>query len=282
MIQVEKFCAERYNTIYQQELSRINGKNKEAKSSEAQKTAIKKTFEDSLKKYPDTEPAQLWRAIYIAHLHRKSKISDLKVVKNVLSAENSWKKSSGHAFEEMITDVVNEALANTGIEIYLQRDISMMLKGEHISNSRQDVVEISSYLKKSTFDLFFTVNIDSKKFIFGCVQTKTSIRDRVTRDREPSIIAMNHNFWSIAIVLDGEFLAMPKFRDMVNGGGSGFEGNGWHGLYAFSVTSPTQRIYRLDTDLTILVGHAKIAVKFWKEKRQWMMPKWKPEEASNY
>lgn len=281
MDEVHKYCADLYNALFQEELSKSKKKNQSAESL-AQKTAIRQTLITALKKYPDLEPSRLFQAVHIAHLHRKSKISDPELVKAVLSAENSWKKSSGHAFEEMIACVVNQALVGTGIEIYLQRDVTLMLKKGIIANTTQDIKIITANLRTSTFDLFFTLDIDGKKFIFGCVQTKTSIRDRVTRDREPSITAMNNNFWSIAIALDGDFLGMQKFRDMVNGGGSGFEGNGWHGMYAFSVESPQGRIYKLDPNLTLLVGHTVISAKFWKEKRQWMKPEWSPERASEY
>jgi len=67
-------------------------------------------------------------------------------------------------------------------------------------------------------NLFTIVNMDDKWYCFGCVQSKTSIRDRVTRDREPSLQAMQSFFWSTAVVLDGDFLRLPKFVSMVNGG----------------------------------------------------------------
>jgi len=39
-----------------------------------------------------------------ALLFRKSGISDLDTINKVISADQSWKKSSGHAFEEMVKD----------------------------------------------------------------------------------------------------------------------------------------------------------------------------------
>ena len=54
-------------------------------------------------------------------------------------------------------------------------------------------------------NLFAITTYEDKKFCFGCVQCKTSIRDRVTRDREPSIHAMESYFWSVVFVLDGEY-----------------------------------------------------------------------------
>jgi len=45
------------------------------------------------------------------------------IAKNIIqdglvSADNSWKKSSGHAFEEMIVLHCNQALEKHGIKIY--------------------------------------------------------------------------------------------------------------------------------------------------------------------
>ena len=248
----------------------------------AQKTAIRQTLVDAMLEFPEVDPASLWGAIHSAHLHRKSGIAELHIVQAVTSAENSWKKSSGHAFEEMILGATAKVLEGSGVRLYLQRDVTTQLKLGEIANTNADILQIKTWLKNSAFDLFATIEIAGKNFIFGCVQSKTSIRDRVTRDREPSLFAMNHNFWSISIVLDGSFLAQKKFIDMVNGGGSGFEENGWHGVYVFSIANPAGRLYRLGPKLQILVEHAKTAAKFWHEKRQWMLPPWAPEIADNY
>jgi hypothetical protein len=248
----------------------------------AQKAAIHKTLVDAMLAFPQVDAVELWTAIHSAHLQRKSGIADITVVEAVTSAENSWKKSSGHAFEEMILSATTAALQGSGICLHLQRDVTTLLKRGEVANSKKDISQIEQWLKSSSFDLFATIESDAGKFIFGCVQTKTSIRDRVTRDREPSLSAMNRNFWSIAIVLDGAFLAQKKFIDMVNGSGSGFEENGWHGMYVFSIANPAGRIYRLTTGLSCLVEHAKIAARFWHEKRQWILPRWSPETADDY
>ena len=55
----------------------------------------------------------------------------------------------------------------------------------------------------------------------------------MTRDREPSMQAMQSFFWSTIIVLDGDFLKMPKFISMVNRGTTEHVENGWHGMYVF-------------------------------------------------
>ncbi len=134
---------------------------------------------------------------------------------------------------------------------------------------------ISSNMASSAFDLY-AVKDD---LLFGCIQAKTSIRDRVTRDREPSIAAMAHFFWSIVFVLDGDFLRLPKFMHMVKGESDMFPDNGWHGLYAFSLPDSVicDRIYRLDNELNIFKQHAEQAFAEWKDRRQWFTHKWAAE-----
>ena len=89
---------------------------------EAQKSAIRLAITKALKKFPNESVAELWSAIYRAHLFRKSGISDLGTINKVISADQSWKKSSGHAFEEMVKELASLALYGTGVEIVLQRD----------------------------------------------------------------------------------------------------------------------------------------------------------------
>ena len=83
--------------------------------------------------------------------------------------------------------------------------------------------------------MYALVNHNENKYCFGCIQSKTSIRDRVTRDREPSMGAMQSYFWSVAVTLDGDFFKLPLFRGMVNGGTDQYEKNGWHGMYVYQI-----------------------------------------------
>ena len=116
-----------------------------------------------------------------------------------------------------------------------------------------------------------------KKFCYGCIQSKTSIRDRVTRDREPSIAAMHSFFWSTIIVLDGDFLKNKKFVTMVNGGSIEHPTNGWHGMYVFSEKYSVERIYPTDLSLKNFKEHAVKAAKYWLSQRQWFNCDWKVE-----
>ena len=279
-------------TTYQEEYSRcfdelkanhkngsISEKQSEEFDREAQKSAIRISITKALRKYPDEPVAELWSAIYRAHLFRKSGISDLETISKVISADQSWKKSSGHAFEEMVKELASLALYGTGVEIILQRDLNTLIKANELANEPRDISWLKEQIKSNIFDLYGILTIDDKKYCFGCVQAKTSIRDRVTRDREPSIHAMQSFFWSVVFVLDGDFLRLPKFVSMINGGSEEFRENGWHGMYVLSVKETNQRIYPLGMDFEIFKNHALQAAEQWQKRRQWFDSKWIATEA---
>lgn len=272
-INYEDFCSRRYNEIFSREVYNAKRLTDEVERA-AQKKAIRDTIIECLKIYRDIEPADIWRVIYGVHVDRKSGIMDPDVIKAVISADNSWKKSSGHAFEEMIKLLTNSALAPHGIEIVLQRDLNIMIQNNEIANEVRDLAWLREQIASSVFDLYATVTRDECRFVFGCIQSKTSVRERVTRDREPSMHAMQAFFWSIAIVLDGSFLAMPKFKAMVNGGTTDSPNCGWHALYVFSEKYTDGRIYPIDVDLTLFVDHAKQAAEYWLTQRQWFNSDW--------
>lgn len=244
---------------------------------EAQKAAIKNTITAALRKFPDEDVPELWKSIYRAHLFRKSGISDIDTIERVISADQSWKKSSGHAFEEMIKELASLALFDSGIELVLQRDLNTLIKANEIANEPRDISWLREQIKANIFDLYSIVSIDDRKYCFGCIQAKTSIRDRVTRDREPSIHAMQSFFWSIIFVLDGEFLRLPKFMNMVNGGSEEFPENGWHSMYVMSLKAQNDRVYPLSMDFDIFRSHALQAAEKWKNQRQWLDRSWRAE-----
>lgn len=244
----------------------------------AQKEAIKAATLETIRAFPDVEPATIWRGVYEVHVHRKSGLDDKAVIDRVVSADQSWKKSSGHAFEEMIKFLANGALAGTGIEILLQRDLNAAVKANELANEPRDISWLKEQIRGSVFDLFATCRDKAgRRFCYGCIQSKTSIRDRVTRDREPSLAAMRSFFWSMVIVLDGDFMKNPKFLSMVGGGTHEYPDNGWHGMYVFSDLYKDERIYPLHVDFRKFAEHAKVAADYWSTQRQWFDEKWKAE-----
>lgn len=278
------FCQKTYNMEYENCLQRLMAEHSGKVVSgalyndfdkEAQKAAIKHTITSALKKYPDEQVSELWKSIYRAHLFRKSGISDIDTIEKVISADQSWKKSSGHAFEEMIKDLASLSLHGTGIDVILQRDLNTLIKADEIANEPRDISWLRDQIRANIFDLYSILTIDGNKYCYGCIQAKTSIRDRVTRDREPSIHAMQSFFWSAIFVLDGDFLRLPKFVNMVNGGSEEFKENGWHGMYVLSAKEQNDRIYPLTMDFEIFRKHTLQAAEEWQKRRQWFNRDWK-------
>lgn len=285
---IKESCREIYNSTYNAEKERlyqeaitasrsgIVSDEKEHKiETEAQKEAIKQATVRTMRAFSNEEPANIWKAVYEVHIHRKSGIDDAATIERVVSADQSWKKSSGHAFEEMIKLLGNTALDGTGIEILLQRDLNTLIKAGEIANEPRDISWLKEQIKASVFDLYAVVTKDDgRKYCYGCIQSKTSVRDRVTRDREPSLQAMASYFWSTIIVLDGDFLRLPKFISMVNGGTTEHPTNGWHGMYVFSEQYSDGRIYSTNLDFKNFKEHAISAAQYWLTQRQWFDHDW--------
>lgn len=285
-----EYCANVYGETYAAEKERLTARAiryarghvvSEQKAADiekaAQKEAIKQATILSIRNYTDVEAASIWAAVCQTHMYRKSGIDDLEVIGKVVSADQSWKKSSGHAFEEMIKMLAEDAFEGTNIEILLQRDLSKLIKADRIKNEPRDISWLKEQIKGNVFDLYDIFNDGEEKYCFGCIQSKTSIRDRVGRDREPSMQAMQSFFWSVAVVLDGDFLRMPKFIHMVNGGNVEYPSNGWHGMYVFSDQYTQGRIYPIGLDLAMFKEHAIKAANYWKTQRQWFNSEWNAE-----
>jgi hypothetical protein len=284
---IKEYCAQVYADIYASEKARLtakfvatsrSGELSDEKSNKietaAQKEAIKTTIVEGMRAYSAVETALIWRAVYETHVHRKSGVDNADTITKVVAADQSWKKSSGHAFEEMCKILGAEALREHNIEIILQRDLNTLIKAGELDNEPRDVSWLKEQIKASVFDLFAIVHKVEKQYCFGCIQSKTSIRDRVTRDREPSMRAMQSYFWSTVIVLDGDFLKLPKFVSMANGGTSEYKHNGWHGMYVFSESYTQGRIYPTDLDFKNFKEHAIKAANYWLTQRQWFNMDW--------
>lgn len=273
----KEYCFKEYKDIFDNVYASIDIKASDKKRTEAQKVAIKNASINAIRKFPNIEPANIWKTIYIAHVNHISGFNDPEIINAVISADNSWKKSSGHAFEEMIKELGNLSLRQYDIEIILQRDLNLLLHEKRILNEVRDISWLNEQIKSSIFDLYLTIKKGNEYFVFGCIQSKTSIRDRVTRDREPSINAMKAYFMSIAIVLDGDFLKLPKFKNMVNGNSKEYEINGWHAMYVFSNKNiELDRIHNIDITMEQFVKDVLSGAEFWTKQRQWFDHNWRP------
>lgn len=274
----KQFCLNEYKTLFASNFDAlVSIKDKGKRRIEAQRHAIKDASVNAIKAYPDVEPTDIWKNIYIAHVYNVSGIVDSRLIDSIISADNSWKKSSGHAFEEMIKELGNLSLKSHDIEIVLQKDLNILLKANEIVNEVRDISWLKEQVKSSVFDLYLTIKHSDKWLVFGCIQSKTSVRDRVTRDREPSMNAMSAFFMSVAVVLDGDFMKLPKFQHMVNGGSSDYAQNGWHGMYILSNKNvENDRIHNMDITMSNFVEDIVKGSQYWLTQRQWFNHNWKP------
>ena len=72
------------------------------------------------------------------HIFRRSGINvDEQTVAKVISAEQSWRKSSGHTFEELIKELANLSLQGTNVAILLQKDFNLLIKAVKSPMSRE-------------------------------------------------------------------------------------------------------------------------------------------------
>lgn len=250
----------------------------------AQRRAIDKVLVEALLRFsPEVSESDIWEAIGITHKLNVAHLRDFDVpeefqeviIKRCLSAHQSWIKSSGHSFERYISIVSNTELERNEIRFILQSDLTKMIKNKELANTPDDIEGLQSWGKD--FDLYAIQTIHGETHVFGCVQSKTSIRDRVGRDVNFSQNAMDGLFWSTAITLDGAFLNMPEFIHMVNGGGS-YRTNGWHGMYAMSgIDDSNERVFKVDDSLSLFVTHAIAAARQFISDRRKLNRVWKPE-----
>ena len=275
------FCRELYESTWKQEFEKqlrgnVSKSAEEAARLYAQRRAIDIVLVEALLRYsPTISEKDIWKAIGVTH---KLNVADLgsfgidkskqeAILDKVLSAHQSWIKASGHSFERYISNINNVDLEKNEIRFILQSELTQMIKNKELTNTEEDVTGLQSWGKD--FDLYAIQTIHGDTHVFGCIQSKTSIRDRVGRDVTFSNNAMGSLFWSAAITLDGAFLNMPEFIHMVNGGGS-YQTNGWHGMYAMSgIDGNNGRIYKVDDSLDLFVDHAIAAAKqFISDRRQ--------------
>lgn len=250
----------------------------------AQRKAIDKVLVEALLRYsPKVSESDIWDQIGIIHRINVAQLDDFNVpenlqeaiVKRCLSANQSWIKSSGHSFERYIANITNSELERNEIRFILQSDLTKMIQNNELANTPEDIKGLKTWGKD--FDLYAIQTIHGETHVFGCVQSKTSIRDRVGRDVNFSHNAMDGLFWSAAITLDGEFLNMHEFISMVNGGGS-YPANGWHGMYAMSgIDDSNDRIFKVDDSLNLFVRHAIAAARQFIADRRRLNHEWKPE-----
>lgn len=272
-----------YNREYDIECQKSNITSQSARL-KAQRKAIDKALVESLLKYsPQVPESDIWNEIGMVHKLNVAQLDTFgipqdqqaNIIERCLSAHQSWIKSSGHSFERYISNIESDILKKNEIRFILQSELTYMIRHNLLANTKDDINGLKSWGKD--FDLYAIQSVHGDTHVFGCIQSKTSIRDRVGRDVTFSRNAMDNLFWSVAVTLDGSFLSMPEFIHMVNGGGS-YKTNGWHGMYAMSgIEDANGRIYKVDDSMLLLINHAVSAAKQFISDRRRLNVDWIPE-----
>lgn len=275
----ETVYMEEWNSIISKKFPDENGKVKSADRREAQKEAIDKTFISALIKYPDVEEEVVWSIISTVHKLNVAHLEDLDLDRiqrimaydRCISAHQSWNKASGHSFERYIAKISTAEMKTHEIRFALKSDALKMIKNGKMYNHPDDLKLIEEW--NDNFDLYAIQTIHEEAHIFGCIQVKTSIRDRVGRDDQFSKNAMNNHFWVAEAVLNGDFFKLPKYNAMVNGGSITYPENNWHGVYVMSGIESNGRIYR-DDGFELMAKHAIAAARVFGVSRSTLTREW--------
>lgn len=260
---IDNLYLQKWRSVYNKRITDDSSESaKENARREAQRLAVDETFVDCLiKYYPNIDEKTIWTTIGKIHKLNFANLSELNVALDVqqkvydrcISAHQSWIKASGHSFERFISNLDNPDIKKNGIQFILESEMNELIKNNLLKNTQDDILGLKKWGKD--FDLYAVQTIYGNKRVFGCIQSKTSIRDRIGRDRAFSENAMDALFWSVAVTLDGDFLNMPEFISMVNGGGS-YPTNSWHGMYAMTgITENNNRIYKTNEKLDVIINH---------------------------
>lgn len=202
---------------------------------------ISKTMETLVKDYPDIEPSLIWKNIEKAHVINyvsggvtlpTTSLDASEVISYLLngdtlsvfnSAGQSWKRASGVAWEEFIKSNLFLSTPDVEIKILTPVEMKLLLQGEPLKNNdgksiplaiptqdEKSQLEYEEFLMKilddKNFDLFLVYYVPFTKQwrLFGLIQCKTSIRDRIKINMKSSEEAMGKNLWSIVIAMDSD------------------------------------------------------------------------------
>lgn len=246
----------------------------------AQRRAIDTAFVQSLLHFPDADQDLIWGLISTAHKLNLAHLEDygldqatrLIVYDRCISAHQSWNKSSGHSFERYIAGIENAEMEHNEIQFLLKSDLFDLIRQNRITNTDQDINLLTEWAEN--FDLYAVQSIHGDMHVFGCIQVKTSIRDRVGRDDQFSKLAMESHFWVAEAVLNGDFFNLPKYYAMVNGGSITYPENNWHGVYVMTGVESDGRIYQTDPSFNIMARHAVIAARQFIVDRTQLVRSW--------
>ena len=147
--------------------------------------AIADAFMHGLERCPDINPSDLWH-----HVIYREYVRTLANVRRVNDPQQSWKRSSGDAFEIFLRNYYNPRLAKYGVRLLALFDT----QGKTALRDMGIHEEVGS----SKLDL----SIRSETAIIGGIHAKTSFAERITDDEPASTAMMRKGYLSALVTLD--------------------------------------------------------------------------------
>lgn len=249
-------------------------------------TAIVDTVVDLISRFPEIEVAQIWRDLYKAHVKLRAqstlpkellKVAEYpEAIQAFKSADQSWLRASGVAFENICKLELNPLCEPHGIKLHLPSELLILLRTNRteFNIDNEDEEFFTRAIAEKDFDLFATLGGTRpiKSEIFGFIQCKSSIRDRIQENTRTSYIAMEKHFWSIVIALDDDnYLALPKFNSIAK--------NFWNGFYVIDSRRDVDESifpFSIVDDSSLLIQHMLKAKDVWQSRRHRLTPTWRP------
>lgn len=276
-----------YNEVLAEKYVALKKKPSKAKRALLRRETIYKTFEKLMARHNAEHPGIIWRMVQKAHVYSyleqeggnlEQTIKELGVEPEIIaqlllndelihtieSAMQSWKRASGIAWENFFEDAL-EIGQNVEVNVVNAQDMGKLLGGGHIET--QKGVPTPLHIRDSGQKKYFTEILDKKDFdlyllfysdahekwrLFGLIQCKTSIRDRVKINAATSLDVMGNHLWSILLALDPDNFLRGQYYNMAQ--------KNWHGVYMLDNTTKVDgRIYsgQMDVLQQTIREHAK-------------------------
>lgn len=187
-----------------------------------------------------------FQALKIIEKIAKESVSGLTTeqIEKAKKADQKWLNISGNTYEKIIEKENNIYLEDSCSKFYFPKKVKEFIDKGELINNEKDTELLKKWIKGKTFDLYIVKKQEEGYVVFSVVQCKKSIRERVARDREPSIKAMNAGFFSILISLNDECLGKEttKMRKMFTGDDFHYSGKGWDYAYFEKLSLATNNI----------------------------------------
>lgn len=187
--------------------------------------ALASSFALLIEQLPGEDSGAIWTHLQKAHHQIVTGVAlPIRVANQVISAFQSWAKTSGTSFERFIAHKMARIVP--GLSVLKPAELRELCK-------RNSVINIEKVKGVAEDDLFVVFESGTDLYLIGVIQAKTSVRDRMKMDAAHSKLMLEAGLWSAHITIDPDnFLGKPKFRNLADG--TSELGHVWHGVYKMS------------------------------------------------